>query len=53
MQLIYTIFMLLATVPNGFKMETIIVKGLLNLSNDDEIFGFNDSADFEKQFAIT
>ena len=34
MQLIYTIFMLLATIPNGFKMETIIVKGLLNLSND-------------------
>jgi hypothetical protein len=26
---------------------------LLNLSKDDDIFGFNDSADFDKQFAIT
>ena len=32
MQLIYTIFMLLSLIPNQFKLETIIVNGLLNLS---------------------
>ena len=31
MQLIYTIFMLLSLIPNQFKLETIIVNGLLNL----------------------
>ena len=33
MQLIYTIFMLLSLIPNQFKLETIIVNGLLNLSS--------------------
>ena len=32
MQLIYTIFKLLSLIPNQFKLETIIVNGLLNLS---------------------
>jgi hypothetical protein len=32
MQMIYTIFMLLSLIPNQFKLETIIVNGLLNLS---------------------
>ena len=32
MQLIYTIFMLLSLIPNQFKLETIIVNGLLKLS---------------------
>ena len=36
MQLIYTIFMLLSLVPNQFKLETIIVNGLLYLSASDK-----------------
>ena len=32
MQMIYTIFMLLSLIPNQFKLETIIVNGLLKLS---------------------
>ena len=31
LQMIYTIFMLLSLIPNQFKLETIIVNGLLNL----------------------
>ena len=32
MQMIYTIFMVFSLIPNKFKLETIIVNGLLNLS---------------------
>ena len=36
MQMIYTIFMLLSLIPNQFKLETIIVNGLLNLSENNK-----------------
>ena len=36
MQLIYTIFMLLSLIPNQFKLETIIVNGLLRLSESSK-----------------
>ena len=36
MQLIYTIFMLLSLMPNNFKLETIIVNGLLELSSNNK-----------------
>ena len=36
MQMIYTIFMLISLIPNQFKMETIIVNGLLNLSANNK-----------------
>ena len=36
MQMIYTIFMLLSLIPNKFKLETIIVNGLLNLSANNK-----------------
>ena len=34
--MIYTIFMLISLIPNQFKMETIIVNGLLNLSANNK-----------------
>ena len=36
MQMIYTIFMLLSLIPNKFKLETIIVNGLLKLSANNK-----------------
>ena len=48
MQMIYTLFMLLSLIPNKFKLETIIVNGLINLSENNKDANLNIKYHFDK-----
>ena len=49
MQLIYTVFMLLSLIPNQFKLETIIINGLLNININNNESNSNNKYYFNKE----